>query len=104
MGHTLLMEQRTAGNRAVVAKVPFFAEMINERACLFWRRKGVSDWTYCGARGPLPKRLLRGFRDERNDCISDWGRWSVGAFLLSDEPAGEHQHTAPQLVERRLQQ
>jgi hypothetical protein len=47
--------------------------------------------------------LLRGFRDERNDCISDWGRWSVGAVLLADEPVGE-QRPAQEPVERQLQQ
>src|SRR5882672_5277840 len=49
MGLTFLMEQRTAGNRSVLAKVPYFAEMINERGCLIWRRKG-GDWQYGGAK------------------------------------------------------
>ncbi|MBR1228298.1 MULTISPECIES: hypothetical protein [unclassified Bradyrhizobium] len=41
MGLTFLMEQRTAGKRSVAAKVPYFAEMINERDRLFLRRRGV---------------------------------------------------------------
>jgi hypothetical protein len=88
MGHTFLMEQRTAGNRSVAAKVPYFAEMINERACLFWRRRG-KRLDFIAAQKARFQALLRGFRDERNDCISDWGRWSVGAFLLADDPDGE---------------
>src|SRR5882757_8484697 len=53
MGLTFLMEQRTAGNRSVAGKVPYFAEMINERGCLFWRRRGRRT-AVLRRNGPLP--------------------------------------------------
>jgi hypothetical protein len=50
MGLTFLMEQKDSGNRSVAAKVPYFAEMINERACLIWRRMDVGGWQFGGAK------------------------------------------------------
>jgi hypothetical protein len=102
MGHTFLIEQRTAGTGLSKRKVPYFAEMINERACLFWRRRG-KRLDFIAAQKARFQALLRGLRDERNDCIPDWGRWSVGAVLLADDPDGE-QRPAQEPAERQLQQ
>src|SRR4051812_31407075 len=47
-----LLEQRTAGNRSVRPKVPYFAPMINERMCLFWRRIRQGQAVIVAAFGP----------------------------------------------------
>lgn len=47
--------------------------------------------------------VLRGFRDERNDGISDWRRWLIGVFLLADDPDAK-QRAAPPFVGGRHQQ
>jgi hypothetical protein len=85
MGLTFLMVQKDSGNRSVAAKVPYFAEMINERAASFG-----DEWTSAvgnlAVQRPLPKDPLRGFRDERDDGISGRGRWPIGDLLLADFP------------------